>query len=979
MKRFYFFLLFIATAVISSAQTISKNIIVDQFGYLPDAKKIAIIKNPIVGFDATQTYIPGNSYALINANTGEQVYTASPTIWNSGQTDLSSGDKVWYFDFSTISAKGRYYILDIIKNRKSFEFEISPIVYKDVLKQAVRFFYYQRSGFPKEAKYAGIGWGDGASHIGPLQDKNCRLFSAPNDPSTEVDVSGGWYDAGDLNKYTSWTASYVVEMMKAYIENPSAWGDDYNLPESGNSVPDLLDEAKWGIDFLLRMQRPNGGVLCIVSESSGSPPSSATGQSLYGPATTSASLNVAAAFALSSKVYRGLNMVSYADTLVARAIKAWNWAKLYPDSLFNNNSATNGSSGIGAGNQEEDAYTRSMSWLKAACFLFEATQDTFFRNYFDSNYQSSHLFPYSFAYPFETTIQDVLLYYTEIEGATASVASNIKTKYNSGMLNGSDNFPAYYSKKDPYMAHLATYTWGSNSIKSCEGNMYYDIITYGINAAKETDAREAALCYVHYIHGVNPLNMTYLSNMYQHGAENSVNEFYHTWFAHGSAKWDRVGVSTYGPPPGYLTGGPNPSYNWAGCCPGGCGSSQNNAACLSESISPPKGQPSQKSYKDFNTSWPIDSWEVTEPSCGYQVNYIRLISKFVTASMDCNGDLNGTANLDTCKICSGGNTGREADSVPCNCSKFRRESILNVSACLNYTSPSGKYKWTNSGTYMDSIPALIGCDSIITIYLNISQNSTDSIALKACNQFRSPSGKFIWTSSGIYRDTIKNASGCDSVITLNLEIVHKSESTLTAVACKNFRSPSGLKIWNSSGTYSDTIPNFAGCDSIIGINLTINNANTSVLSRGDTLIATVASVLYQWLNCNSNNEIIAGATSQDYIPLQSGDYALAVTENNCTDTSNCYHVIVTGIKNTSTAHKIIIYPNPSTGEFVIDLPEVNKELNVEVVNALGQSIRKNEFYQIQRISLFLSEPKGIYFLKIKNEQNQLAVYKLFIE
>ena len=77
----------------------------------------------------------------------------------------------------------------------------------------------------------------------------------------------------------------------------------------------------------------------------------------------------------------------------------------------------------------------------------------------------------------------------------------------------------------------------------------------------------AASRYVHYIHGTNPLSMVYLTNMYGHGAESCANEMFHTWFADGSAKWDRAGTSTYGPPPGFLTGGPNPSYDWDGCCP----------------------------------------------------------------------------------------------------------------------------------------------------------------------------------------------------------------------------------------------------------------------------------------------------------------------------------------------------------------------------------------------------------------------------
>ena len=101
----------------ANAQNICKNIIVDQFGYLPDSKKIAVIKNPITGFDSNQTYIPGNTFSVVNANTGERVLTAAPVAWNGGQTDLSSGDKVWQFDFSAVTANGRYYILDVSKNK----------------------------------------------------------------------------------------------------------------------------------------------------------------------------------------------------------------------------------------------------------------------------------------------------------------------------------------------------------------------------------------------------------------------------------------------------------------------------------------------------------------------------------------------------------------------------------------------------------------------------------------------------------------------------------------------------------------------------------------------------------------------------------------------------------------------------------------------------------------------------------------------
>lgn len=687
MKNIYLVVILVVLSLSGYGQSTTDFIVVDQFGYLPDVPKIAVIRDPQTGFDAGESFSPGGEYALVNAETNEHVYTSGPEIWNSGQTNASSGDKTWWFDFSSFTTSGKYYVLDVEKNVRSFEFEISPAVYNEVLRQAVRTFFYQRVGYKKEAQFAGQEWADGASHIGPGQDKEARLFSSPNNAATEKDLSGGWYDAGDYNKYTNWTANYVVEMMKAYLEAPQAWGDDYHIPESGNGVPDLLDEAKWGIDHLLRMQNEDGSVLSIVDEDHASPPSSATGPSLYGPATTSATLNTASALAISSKVFSSISMTEYADRLKQHAIKAWEWADANPDVLFKNNDSGYNSVGIGAGQQEESDYQREMTKLEAASFLFDITKDEVYKNYFDANYTTAHLLEWGHAYPFEVANQEALLYYALIPEATAGVADDIKSIYENSMKNGSENFPAWSSAKDPYRAHLQDYTWGSNSIKAAQGNMFYDFILFELDQSKDQEAKDAAMAYINYIHGVNPLNMVYLSNMYDYGAENSVNEFYHTWFADGSAKWDRVGESTYGPAPGFVTGGPNPSYDWDGCCPDGCGSASTNAVCTSISIDPPKNQPAQKSYKDFNTSWPLNSWSVTENSCGYQINYIRLLSKFVDTSYDCNGVKEGTASFDVCGMCAGGNTGVEPVTDPAECGEGNVTGIEENKVFSIYPSP----------------------------------------------------------------------------------------------------------------------------------------------------------------------------------------------------------------------------------------------------------------------------------------------------
>ena len=245
------FLIFVTTGF---AQNLSDFIRVDQFGYRTSDSKIAVIRNPTVGNDANLSFTPGSQYALINATNNQRIYTGNIQSINNGAVDALSGDITWWFDFSTISQQGEYYVLDIQNNVKSHTFKIADNVYQNVLKQAFRTFCYQRSGIEKVAPYAETGWEDGASHLGPQQDTECRYYLTPNDPSTQKDVSGGWYDAGDYNKYTTWTSSYISQMLIAYEENPSIWTDDFNIPESNNGIPDIIDEARWGLDHFLKLQ-----------------------------------------------------------------------------------------------------------------------------------------------------------------------------------------------------------------------------------------------------------------------------------------------------------------------------------------------------------------------------------------------------------------------------------------------------------------------------------------------------------------------------------------------------------------------------------------------------------------------------------------------------------------------------------------------------------------------------------------------------
>ena len=245
-----------------------------------------------------------------------------------------------------------------------------------------------------------------------------------------------------------------------------------------------------------------------------------------------------------------------------------------------------------------------------------------------------HLFQWSFAYPFEAGHQSAILYYSKQTGVTNAVKNNIRNTYSNNLSTGNaDNLPAYTNNTDAYRAYLSddNYTWGSNGTKARQGSMLASMNVYGLDAANVTNYNNAAAGYIHYMHGINPIAIAYLSNMSSYGAENSVNEFYHGWFTDGSALWDRVGVSTYGPAPGFIPGGANPNY-------------QPDGDYVGPVISPPQNQPIQKSFKDWNTSYPQNSWEITENAIYTQASYIRLLAQYMCCSVSQNIVIAGSEN-----------------------------------------------------------------------------------------------------------------------------------------------------------------------------------------------------------------------------------------------------------------------------------------------------------------------------------------------
>jgi len=584
-------------------------IVLDQFGYRPGDRKIVRIRQPVTGFDTAWATPPRITYYVRSAATDAAVRSFTLETGGEAQVDPLSGDKVWALDISRLDAPGEYVVTSGDGAQVSAAFAVREAIYRPVLREAFRTFFYQRAGFAKAAPYAGAGWTDGASHLGPGQDGDARLFSAPEDSGTARDLRGGWFDAGDYNQYTNWTADQCRTLLKSYTENPGAWGDDFGIPESGNGTSDLLDEVTWGLDWLLRMQTADGSVLSILGRASGSPPSAATGPSLYGPASTSATLSSAGTFAFASLVFAqspAPGHADYAARLKAAALAAWDWAEANPAVTFYNNDRRSGSEGLGAGQQEVDSEYLNAKRFAAAAYLSVLTGDERFLPVMDAALAETAMESGGLVDAYRYEVQDAALFLARQPDAPPELRAHY-----------ADVFSARLSPQAPagYGVPVDVLHWGSNGVMARTGTVYLEAARLSEDADLAAQYGARALDYLHYLHGANPMGKAYLTNMGAFGAEASVGAYYRTW---------RTSV----PIPGFVVGGPNPDYDWDICCPESCGSPGANAACLGEQLSPPYGQPPLKSWLEFDTGWPLNSWQVSENSNGYQAAYLRLLANF---------------------------------------------------------------------------------------------------------------------------------------------------------------------------------------------------------------------------------------------------------------------------------------------------------------------------------------------------------------
>ncbi len=301
-------------------------ILVNQIGYYPDAQKVALIRTPAAKFE------------VIDAVTGKSVFkgvTGEPEYWSF------SGDTVRAADFSALKKPGTYRLCLGESTVCSARFLIGNDIYTDITKASVKAFYFNRSGYEITAEY-GSKWARPAGHPDTAVIVHESAASEARPAGTIISSPGGWYDAGDYNKYivnssiTNYTLLLFYQLYPDYCRSLNI-----NIPESDNAIADVVDELLYNLRWMLTMQDPaDGGVYHKLTDKGFGGfemPDKAVTPRYVVQKSTQATLDFAAVMAMASRVFANdpdQELKNLSVVCREAAGKAMMWAEKNPDILY---------------------------------------------------------------------------------------------------------------------------------------------------------------------------------------------------------------------------------------------------------------------------------------------------------------------------------------------------------------------------------------------------------------------------------------------------------------------------------------------------------------------------------------------------------------------------------------------------------------------------------------------------------------------
>lgn len=324
-------------------------IMLNQVGYNLNQKKVAVVK------------VPG-SYQIKN----EQGKVVTGVGTKEGIHDPLCRESLYKLDFTKLQKPGKYTLVHPFIGECG-SFVVAEDVYRDAHNAMIKALYFQRCGCALEEKYAGV-YTHAACHMDKVQ-----VWS---DRSIEFEATGGWHDAGDYGRYITPAAVTIGHLLYAFLKYPAAFTDDLNIPESGNGVPDLLNECRYELEWMLKMQREDGGVYHKLTSQFHADFVMPEEDLLQFYAYDVSSLAVAdfcASMALSARVYQEYD-AEFANKMANAAKKAWEWLVANPEAVMFRNPQNSGTGEYGDGSDKDERLWAAVEMFYLAKFLGEDTE-----------------------------------------------------------------------------------------------------------------------------------------------------------------------------------------------------------------------------------------------------------------------------------------------------------------------------------------------------------------------------------------------------------------------------------------------------------------------------------------------------------------------------------------------------------------------------------------------------------------------------
>jgi endoglucanase len=367
---------FLAACIFLIPASAQAQIVTNQVGFYPKKEKIAVVINASLNKD----------FRLIDASTGAVVYSGK---LGEPRQSKNSSLITRIADFTDFTTPGSYFI-ECGMNRTP-AVRIAPAVLHDAAAGALKGFYYQRVSMPLEEKHAGR-WARPAGHPDDSVLIHSSAATRKRPEGTVISATGGWYDAGDYNKYVVNSGITMGTLLSAYEDFPEYYRHlSTNIPESGNGAPDILNEIACNLRWMLAMQDPNdGGVYNKLTNASFDAMDARPGQTreprYVVQKGTAAALDFAAVTAQAARIYIMYKNVypGLADSCLASARKAWKWALANPAIPYDQNAMNRTHKPvISTGGYGDRSF--SDEWLWAACELYITTGEKGFCKFIDAN------------------------------------------------------------------------------------------------------------------------------------------------------------------------------------------------------------------------------------------------------------------------------------------------------------------------------------------------------------------------------------------------------------------------------------------------------------------------------------------------------------------------------------------------------------------------------------------------------------------